>query len=225
MPNISTGSTDFCKGNNNNYQIDAVEGVAQTFTISTFNPGYYWYIAARTNCNFSAATGLDDTSVTVTPVSTFDQLNHWGFAVAQFSSDPGGSLPTDTSDISSPGLLGYAYVFGSFTRASVTDSTYGVQINNSLGNTILDINAIYPRVFASGGPVTLAPEESSIITVPGLIADGTHIPFRIGTGVYDQGLVGYNYTVPFGPGENGKLRLQNFSTVDTITLYWLVATA
>lgn len=225
MPNISTGNPDSCKGSNNNYQIDAVEGVAQTFTISTYTSGHYWYIASRTNCNFSAASGLDDTSVTVTPVSTFDQLNHWGFAVAAFSSDPGGPLPTDTSDISSPGLVGYAYVFGSFTRASVTDSTYGIQIKNSLGNTILDINAIYPRIFASGGPVTLAPNTTSIITVPGLIADGTHVPFRIGTGSLDSGFVGYNYPVAYGPGENGKLKLQNFNQNTSITLYWLVATA
>lgn len=225
MPNISTGNPDFCKGGNNNYQIDAVEGVAQTFTISTHTSGHYWYIDARTNCNFSAASGLDDTSVTVTPVSTFEQLNHWGFSVAALSSDPASTLPTDTSDISGGGLVGYAYVFGSFTTASVTDSTYGIQINNSLGNTILDINAIYPRVFASGGPVTLAANETQIITVPGLIADGTHVPFRIGTGSLDSGFVGYNYPVPYGAGENGKLRLQNFNQTNSITLYWLVTTA
>lgn len=223
MPTITTGNPDACKGTNNNYQYSGVEGVAQTYTINTFSSSYtHWRLVARTNCNFSTGGGLRGSTVTVTPNNYWERLGWWGFQVTGATSLNTSIVAETPSNASTGGLAGNANVFGAFTPTSVANPTYGLKVFNSSANLTLDLSSVSPRILATGGPVTLAPSASTIITVAGLVADGTDLILSCPTTTLAGASMYASYNYVSGVAQNGKFQMNNYNASSTLSSYWIV---
>lgn len=246
MPTIVVPVAGSVKTPNNLYTNSVgTQGTGISYTITTSSTTKdYWVITSVVNCTVSSNWGEDGDTITVTPTANVSGVDYWGFLTQewQYETTPTPSSQADP-DIALDGIFqsridssggfsainGAAIVSGPFIRTTVTDPTYGLEVYNSSGNLTLDLNSVYPTIYATGTASSMAAGSTQTISVSGFNPNGSFVPIAFGPNPIDSYTLAtfYSSTVNTSTGEITRIA-NEFKIQDTrssgsnITPGWIV---